>query len=124
MSNKYNKPQRKGGDLVLQAKDGTRFYIVLHTDSSDTVVARGMRGNAIMSFYANYEWFSSEEMSYCVLHHQSFPFGQPVPLSANITYSQFRKKSYKVSASQIKTFRQPAKIRGKRNMQVPGIKTL
>ena len=41
-----------------------------------------------------------------------------------ILYSQFRKKSYKVSASPIMTFRQPAKMGGKRNMEVPWIETL
>ena len=68
---------------MLQGRDGTRFLI-----SATRRLIRyghGLRGTAVVSFYANYEWFSSEKMSYGEFHQQSVPFGQPVPLSANIT---------------------------------------
>ena len=68
---------------MLQGRDGTRFLI----SATRRLIrySHGLRGTAVVSFYANYEWFSSEEMSYGEFHQQSFPFGQPVPLSANIT---------------------------------------
>ena len=68
---------------MLQGRDGTIFLI----SATHRLIrySHDLRGTAVVSFYANYEWFSSEEMSYGEFHQQSFPFGQPVPLSANIT---------------------------------------
>ena len=68
---------------MLQGRDGTIFLI----SATRRLIrySHGLRGTAVVSFYANYEWFSSKEMSCRVFHQQSFSFGQPVPLYANIT---------------------------------------